>query len=350
MMAMATPPELLELQTLLDAADGRLEQRVVCEVDLSGATLPVHVLTLGNPDPQVPAVGFFGGVHGLERIGAEVVLAYLRSIVGRLRWDLGLSHQLERMRMVFMPLVNPGGLAQGTRANPNGVDLMRNAPVECREHNVPFLLGGQRLSAALPWYRGAAGALMQPEAQALCDVVEQELASHAFALSIDCHSGFGLADRLWFPFAHTARPIEHLPELHAFSDLLDESLVHHRYLCEPQSRQYLAHGDLWDHLYLRALGRGATLLPLTLEMGSWLWVKKNPKQFFSRHGLFNPLIEHRQQRALRRHVALLDFVTRAVFSHGRWLPPASERAQQRERALQRWYRRPPGGARPIASA
>jgi hypothetical protein len=340
MMATAWPQELLELQALLDAAGEQLAQRVVCDVVVGNVALPVHAITLGNPDPQVPAIGFFGGVHGLERIGAEVVLAYLRSIVGRLRWDLALRHQLERMRMVFMPLVNPGGLAQGTRANPQGVDLMRNAPIECREHNVPLLLGGQRLSAALPWYRGPAGMPMQPEAQALCDVVERELASHTFALSIDCHSGFGLTDRLWFPFAHTARPIEHLSELHAFSELLDEALVHHRYLCEPQSRQYLAHGDLWDHLYLRALERGATLLPLTLEMGSWIWVKKNPRQFFSRHGLFNPLIEHRQQRALRRHVALLDFAARAAYSHGQWLPRASERAARREQALDRWYRRP----------
>jgi len=75
-------------------------------------------------------------------------------------------------------------------------------------------------------------------------------------------------------------------------------------------------------------------------MGSWIWVKKNPRQFFSRHGLFNPLIEHRQQRALRRHVALLDFAARAAHSHGEWLPRAHERAVQRERALDRWYRRP----------
>jgi len=226
--AIAWPPELLELQALLDAAGEGIAHRVVCDVAVGELVLPVHAITLGNPDPRLPAIGFFGGVHGLERIGAEVVLAYLRSIVGRLRWDLGLRHQLERLRMVFMPLVNPGGFAQGTRANPQGVDLMRNAPIECREHNAAPLLGGQRLSATLPWYRGPAGVPMQREAQALCDLVEQELASHAFALSIDCHSGFGLTDRLWFPFAHTPKPIEHLAELHAFSALLDEALVHHR--------------------------------------------------------------------------------------------------------------------------
>jgi hypothetical protein len=218
---------------------------------------------------------------------------------------------------------------------------MRNAPVVC-ELGAPFLLGGQRISAGLPWYRGAAGAAMAAEAQALCEVVTTELLSHDFALSIDCHSGFGLTDRLWFPHAHTARPVEHLPELHAMSELLDETLVHHRYVFEPQSRQYLAHGDLWDHLYLQAVvDPGRVFLPLTLEMGSWLWVKKNPRQFFSRAGIFNPLIAHRQQRVLRRHMALLEFAMRAAHSHRRWLPQAADREKQREAALDHWYRQRP---------
>lgn len=220
------PPELGEVVDLAAQAGDALQCRVVCRVPCGAHELPVHALTLGNPDPAVPAMGIFGGVHGLERIGADVALSFLRSLVAR-----------------------------------------------------------------LPWYRGIAGAPMQLEAQALCDVVEQDLLPHAFALSIDCHSGFDLADRLWFPHAHTPLPVAQLPDLHALGELLDVSLLHHRYLFEPQSLQYLSHGDLWDHLYLRAehLGQG-TLLPLTLEMGSWLWVKKNPRQVFSRHGIFNPLM------------------------------------------------------------
>jgi hypothetical protein len=337
--AVAQPAELCELQALLAGAGPRVASRVVCEVSLDAATLPVYAITLGNPDPDVPAVGFFGGVHGLERIGVDVVLAYLRTLVARLRWDVTLAHQLEHLRMVFMPLVNPGGLALGTRANPEGVDLMRNSPVECA-HGAPFMLGGQRVSAALPWYRGRAGTPMQPEAQAVCDVVEHELMSHRFAIALDCHSGFGMSDRIWFPHAHTPRPVEHLPELHALAELLDATLLHHRYVFEPQSRQYLAHGDLWDHLYLRALpAPERVLLPLTLEMGSWLWVKKNPRQVFSLDGMFNPLIRHREERVLRRHLALLDFIARAAASHAHWRPREAGRDAHRERGLDRWYRR-----------
>lgn len=332
-------PELAELQRLIHEGGSALDARVVCEIAVGGHRFPVHAIALGNPSPDVPAAGFFGGVHGLERIGAEVVIAYLRSLVKRLQWDSLLHRQLEGMRLVFMPLVNPGGLWRGTRANPQGVDLMRNAPVSSAER-VPFLIGGQRLSAGLPWYRGAQDAPMEAESAALCRVVEEELLARPFSVALDCHSGFGVHDRIWFPYAHTARPIAHLAEMFALNEILDATHTHHRYVFEPQSRQYLAHGDLWDYLYLRAVAQpGRVFLPLTLEMGSWLWVKKNPRQLFSRHGIFNPLIEHRQQRVLRRHVGMLDFLSRAAASHERWLPREAARQQLEQQARVRWYAR-----------
>jgi len=334
-----TLPPLAELQSLVELGGAHLQQRVVCEVDAGAQRFPVHAITLGNPSLDVPAIGFFGGVHGLERIGAEVVLAFLRSLVMRLPWDGVLHRQLESLRLVFMPLVNPAGIARGTRANAQGVDLMRNAPVEAQQR-VPFLIGGQRISAGLPWYRGVAGAPMEAESRALCQVVEEELLSRHFSLAVDCHSGFGVRDRIWFPHAHTAEPIAHLPELMALKAILDQAHTHHRYVLEPQSRQYLAHGDLWDHLYLRAaaVDPARIFLPLTLEMGSWLWVKKNPRQLFSRHGIFNPLIAHRQQRVLRTHVGWLDFMARAACSYRRWVPlDDAARERLREEALRHWY-------------
>ena len=332
-------PELAEIERLIDEGQPHLKARIACTVRVGAQQLPVHAITLGNPSPKVPAVGFFGGVHGLERIGAEVVIAYLRTLVKRLAWDKVLHQQLKSVRLVFMPLVNPGGLLLGTRANPRGVDLMRNAPIEALEP-VPFLIGGQRLSPGLPWFRGFEGAPMEAESAALCALVEEELLNRQFSLAIDCHSGFGTRDRLWFPLAHSATPIAHLPELHALQSIFAQSNSHHQYVFEPQSLQYLTHGDLWDHLYLRAAGDARrTFLPLTLEMGSWLWIKKNPRQLFSRFGIFNPLIGHRQQRVMRRHLALLDFFTRATCSYQHWLPKAAARDQHYADAMARWYRR-----------
>lgn len=328
-----------ELRQLAASGSPHVELRQLGEVESGALRLPLLALMLGSRAPEAPAIGYFGGVHGLERIGTEVVMAYLRSLVMRLRWDGLLHQQLAGMRMVFMPLVNPGGLERGTRANPQGVDLMRNAPVEALGP-VPWLVAGQRISANLPWYRGRHGQGMEAESLALCTLVETELLTHRVALSVDCHSGFGMRDRVWFPFAHTARPIEHLPEMHALCEIMDQTHAQHHYLFEPQSRQYLTHGDLWDYLYLRSGDeRGRMLLPLTLEMGSWVWVKKNPRQLFSRLGIFNPQIRHRWQRVLRRHVAWLDFMSRAASSAGQWLPRGEQRRTHYDLAVQRWYRR-----------
>lgn len=340
---------LAELRRIVAAAGAYAQWRVLGEVGVTGRasasasamSFPLVAVAFGNPQPGATALGFFGGVHGLERIGTEVVLEYLRSVVARLSWDALLHRQLESMRLVFMPVVNPGGMWRGTRANPRGVDLMRNAPLDA-DGRVPFFVGGQRISAALPWYRGAAGAPLEAESAALCRLVEEELLSHVFSAAIDCHSGFGLTDRVWFPFAHSRQPIPHLPEVHALKRIFDAAHPHHPYVFEPQSRQYLAHGDLWDWLYLRACADPQRVfLPLTLEMGSWLWVKKNPRQLFSRLGIFNPLIEHRQRRVLRRHVQLLDFVARALHSQALWLPRGARREEQRRQALALWYA--PGG-------
>ncbi|MHB1122081.1 MAG: M14 family zinc carboxypeptidase [Ramlibacter sp.] len=330
-------PELAQLERVIAAAGAELEVRVECTVPHEGRDMPVYVLALGNAAADAPAVGFFGGVHGLERIGARVVIAFLDSVVARLDWDVALRALLQQVRLVFMPLVNPGGMVGNTRANPAGVDLMRNAPVEALDR-VPFLVGGQRISAGLPWYRGRAGAAMEPESRALCAAVERELHGRPFSLALDCHSGFGMRDRIWFPYAHCRTPMPQLAEVHALHEIFRRSHACHPYEFEPQSRHYLAHGDLWDHLHRRApSGRGEVFLPLTLEMGSWLWVKKNPRQLLRREGIFNPQIEHREQRVLRRHVPLLEFMLRAAAGFRRWVPAGVQRDAHHRLALKRWY-------------
>ena len=89
--------ELDEIEALAAQAGTALHCRSLCQVHTGGAAYPVYALTLGNPAPECAAVGFFGGVHGLEHIGAQVVLACLRGIVARLAWDDSLQHLLEHL-------------------------------------------------------------------------------------------------------------------------------------------------------------------------------------------------------------------------------------------------------------
>ena len=333
-------PELAALREL--AADvkrcGRVE--VLAEVDGDrGQRYPILGLHFGPASRALPVFILVGGVHGLERIGTEVVLAYATSLCRRLSWDRLAAAALEQARLVVVPLVNPVGMARRTRANGRGVDLMRNAPDHPEGWATP-LLGGQRLSRRLPWYRGRAGDTMEPEALALVEMVEREAFGAELAVVLDVHSGFGLVDRLWFPYARTRRPLPHLAELYALRRLLDDTLPHHVYRMEPQAQTYTVMGDLWDHLYDRRAVHAVpgALLPLTLEMGSWMWLKKNPRQALSVLGSFNPLVPHRLRRTLRRHLLLIDFLHRAVGAYPSWARPADdERAQLTRAAFELWY-------------
>jgi hypothetical protein len=75
---------------------------------------------------------------------------------------------------------------------------------------------------------------------------------------------------------------------------------------------------------------------MTLELGSWLWTRKNPSLIFSRHGIFNPIKAHRIKRVLRRKADLLDFLGRAAFAAPRWLPKPEQRTQLQQLAMAFW--------------
>ncbi len=332
--AAATFDEHEELKAILRAGSAHFEIHTTASIATRAASFPVYTASIGSCDPLAPAVGFFGGIHGLERIGTQLILAYMRALLFRLEWDELLRQQLQKVRLVFMPLVNPGGMWTQRRSNPAGVDLMRNAPQRA-ESRVPFLAGGQTLSPRLPWYCGRPGAPMEVESAALLQVVRDQLASRPFSLALDCHSGYGFDDSVWFPYAKSRRLMPHLPEMFALKTMLEQSHPHHGYSFEPQSNQYLLHGDLWDHAYDHA-PPGHIFLPMTLELGSWLWIRKNPRQLFSRNGIFNPIKAHRIRRVLRRHADLLDFLSRAAFAAPSWLPLAERRAQLTQLATAHW--------------
>lgn len=323
-----------QLLALLDAGSHQFDVRVMCETAGHGQRFNVYAATLGACSPEAPAIGIFGGIHGLERIGTQLVLDYMRTLLWRLEWDELLYRELEGVRLVFMPLVNPGGMSAGTRANPNGVDLMRNAPQDADEA-VPFLAGGQRIGPWLPWFRGKAGAPMEAESSAVLAVVEQELLPRPLSFAVDCHSGYGWRDSIWFPYARTRQPMQHLPEMYLLKTMFEQAHPHHGYAFEPQSHQYLLHGDLWDYAYDHARPAGL-FLPMTLELGSWLWIKKNPRQIFTRAGIFNPIKAHRTARVLRRHVSLFDFLGRIAYAPDRWLPHGTRRDELLALARAHW--------------
>lgn len=315
----------------------RIETLATSDSKKGSEVYPIKSYTLGTTTPSAPVLFFVGGIHGLERIGAELCFSILKTTLDRLLWDQSLRDLLNSIRLVFIPLANPYGFINFRRANPNGVDLMRNSPVRAEE-KIPYLLGGQNISSKLPWYQGNPQK-MEKESAAVVKKFEDECRESQAVISIDFHSGFGFKDRLWFPYSFTRKEFPHLAELHTLVNLFEEAYPYHIYQIEPQSDGYLIAGDLWDHIYLEHKKHNSNVfIPLTLEMGSWNWVKKNPLQILSREGAFNPIKVHRRNRTYRRHHLLIDFLMRALYSNSYWAKlELSSLGKNLSLAHERWY-------------
>ena len=335
-------PELFELEQMISDYPEHMRVSVPLSVRHHNTDLPLYVLEMGSTQPSAPTLGLIGGIHGIERIGSQVILSFLGTLLQRLNWDPLIHEQLQQVRLFIMPIVNPGGMWDNSRSNPNGIDLMRNAPVDADERPA-FMVGGHRISRHLPWYRGKKNHPMENEAQALCDTVSRLLNQQRHCITLDCHSGFGSRDRIWFPYARTSHPWPELGKAYALTKLFEATYPsHHIYLFEPQAHSYTTHGDLWDHIYDEYVSDnpGGHYLPLTLEMGSWLWVKKNPRHIFRYASLFNPILPHRHARIMRRHLTLFDFLLSAVRSMPSWLPSEQTTGSfntLHHAALDRWY-------------
>jgi hypothetical protein len=163
---------------------------------------------------------------------------------------------------------------------------------------------------------------MEKESSALVEFVRQEMFSSKAALTLDFHSGFGMKDRLWFPYAKGSGRFPRIREVRNLITLLERTYPNHNYRIEPQAVNFTAHGDLWDYifdLHMEETGpTGPPFIPWTLEMGSWRWIRKNPSQIFSSLGPFNPMVPHRLRRVMRRHLVLVDLLLRAVHNFRTW--------------------------------
>lgn len=326
-------PELNKITELILRHQDTLRAKVLGYVDEKGQQLPIHGIEIGSQLPHCPTVIFVGGIHGVERIGSQVIIAFLDNILERLQWDNHFQQLFNQVRVAFLPLVNPAGFLNNTRCNGQGIDLMRNAPSDaiC---STTWLVGGHRISRHLPWYRGNQG--LAHESEILLSFVSDLVERSSLTLSLDAHSGFGLRDHLWFPYAGNIAPYPMLGQTYSLMSLFDQTYPYHaHYQVAPQSHFYTTHGDLWDHLSKQH--RRQLFIPLTLEMGSWLWVKKNPRQLFNFAGFFNPQKQHRYERILRRHTVLMNFLIQAAFSYASWLPEGKTLALVNDAAKRLWY-------------
>ena len=297
-----------------------VSSRILGEIPYKDLRFPIYSINIGSQDKSVPCLGLFAGVHGVENVGTHVLLSFLRTFFVTMGWNEELRKMLENCRLVCIPIINPVGMYLRRRSNGNKVDLMRNSPIVCESPSF-WPVGGQRYSPRIPWYQGKEGVL-ELESQILLDFVQEEMFPADCAMALDFHSGFGMKDRLWYPYAKTTAPFPHAFYAEKIKTLFEQTFPYHPYKVEAQSCSYTTNGDLWDYLfdmhYEKFTGNKKIFIPWALEMGSWRWVKKNPLQIMTGRGFFNPIKKHRHRRTMRRHLLLVDFLFHIVRNYKFW--------------------------------
>jgi protein MpaA len=109
---------------------------------------PINAITLGE-GPRT--ILYLATIHGNESAGTPLVNRLIQVLHGD-------REKLSGWRVVVIPVVNPDGLASGSRHNSRNVDLNRNFPADNREERVRF----------------GNGALSEPESKALHDLILRE--------------------------------------------------------------------------------------------------------------------------------------------------------------------------------
>lgn len=300
----------------------RLSQLGFSRKTEEGFRFPIHCLEIGTSKAIAKhPVGIVAGVHGLETVGIRIVLDFLEYIIHKKSPGYLTEIEKGKVGLIVIPVLNPGGVAQKTRSNPAGVDLMRNSGIDA-EMAPPFF-GGQSWTNKLPYYRGKS---LEPESRTLFRYLSQyffHLKSSVLPV-LDVHSGFGTIDHVWWPYAKTKTPCLDTPVYEKIADFFANGRRHTRFKFGPQSETYTTHGDLWDRFYDYFLDKAkvenlkSKFLPLTLEVGTWSDIKENPSKLFRKRGIFNPARENKFETITTYRDFLRDFVLLAQSNVKDW--------------------------------
>ena len=283
---------------------------------------PVYSLEIGKKSAIANnPVGIVAGVHGLETIGVRVALDFLEYLVNSNHEDFLPEIFNGDVGIVCLPMINPGGIAQTSRSNPAGVDLMRNSGIDAV--SAPFFFGGHRISSSLPYFRGK---YLEPESRIVYRFMKKYFFPNETAIMplLDIHSGFGTVDHVWWPFAFTHEPCADEAIYKKMAMHLSEKNLHTQYQYRPQSEIYTTHGDLWDRFYLQFRNlieikkRKSRFLPWTLEIGTWSDIPDNPSKLSRKRGIFNPAKENKQAVIKNYRNFLRDFVRLSCVKPSYW--------------------------------
>lgn len=298
-------PEGFQLNQLCEEHGDKLEIEILEHIENSYYKTPMYAFYVGHkPDPKLPTIALFAGFHGIEWIGASVLMNFLDHILCSMDWDEGLKETLSKINLCGIPIVNPIGRIEGTRMNGRGIDLMRNSPVIAEKAS--FMIGGQNLSSHLPWYRGEK---LEKENLTVLKFLDDHVMPSPFKLTLDIHSGFVKTSKIWFPYASGRKlPEQEEGMINSIGKYLNKIFKYNMYMYEKQTITYSTNGDFWDYNMDRHCARSVGIyLPYTLEISSYHWMIKDFLVTWNFEHVFNPAKAKEGNVEYLKHVPLLYF-------------------------------------------
>jgi len=133
------------------------------------------LLISDNPGVQEnePEFKYVSTMHGDEPVGTEMCLYFINNLLTNYGADSNITALVNGTAIWIVPLMNPDGLENGTRANANGYDLNRSFPRYPAEFSGTIWNGPSNLGG------------LEPEVRHL--IVWS--AAHSFVLSANFHTG-----------------------------------------------------------------------------------------------------------------------------------------------------------------
>lgn len=274
----------------------KFQVELIKNIEYHQKTYPVYQISEGNKINPKAQILLTGAIHGLEKIGANIIFSFLKIIKNK-------KINLENIHIIAIPIANPYGYVNETRCNGNNVDLMRNAPFDA-ERVVPFL-GGHKISNFFPYYRGEK---LEEENLILVNLVDELLLKEIPLFHLDIHSGFGNETEIWTP-------------QDTYIDVNNSLYRLFKHSCFIFKNQpYNSHGDMLKYLF-DTFKHKKKYVPVTLEIGFFykinslkeisFWKKflKNPFKFLKfKRWFFSPKYGEKR-KVIRVHTQfLIDLV------------------------------------------
>ena len=101
------------------------------QIRIKDKTYTMRLLSVGEAPKDAPTLVLIGGVHGLESIGVDILLNYIKALIHQSAWSDTTRAMLKSVRLLALPMANPSGIAKNSRANGHGVDPIHPNELEC---------------------------------------------------------------------------------------------------------------------------------------------------------------------------------------------------------------------------